>query len=509
MRYSFVWPILALALVFPVVVFAQRFDITQYGAVAGGPKNNGPAIQAAIDACSKAGGGMVYVPAGIFVTGSLHLASNIDLYLESGAVLKGSPRLEDYETYSLPEYGVNHYGMFYTHDATDVSITGQGVIDGNNEVYFDTTHAKKIDAEGTKFTRQKGDYRKVVSGVGDGPLVPLDRPHQLVIFSRCSRVLVQNVSLLNSPFWTLHFADCDDVHVQGIRLWSGMLIPNGDGIDVNSCNNVIITDCDIRAGDDAIAITGFNHHFEIPGFSGTRHRSANIIVSNCNLQSASSGIRIGFLDQNSVENVHISHVNITNSTRGIGIFLRDEGSLENIIFDDMTIETRMRTGDWWGNGEPIHISAVRGKEGVRLGRVRNVQFRNITCTGENGMLLYGSAESVLQDVTMEHIRFRIVNSPLNPIAGGNIDLRGCLDPHEQLFASPIPGIYARYIDGLSLHDVRLTWDGDVREPYFTYGLMVDHYAHLDAGGFKGSAAPGSGLPATRFSASVQGWPSPL
>lgn len=489
-------------LVFIVVcgpLWAQHFDITRYGARTGPGVNNAIAIQRAIDDCSRRGGGTVYVPAGIFVTGTIHLASDINLYLESGAVLKGSPRLEDYESYSLPGYEVNHYGLLYTHDAVNVSITGPGEIDGNNAVFFDYHHAKKIDSAGVQFTRQRMHYREVDSGIGDGPVVPLDRPHQMVIFSHCDHVSLSNVSLMNSPFWTLHFADCDGVLVQGIRLFSGMLTPNGDGIDVTSCSNVIITGCDIRTGDDAVVITGYDHHFEIPGFTGSRHSSENFIVSNCNLQSASSAIRIGWLDQNSVKNIHVSHVNITNSTRGIGIFLRDEGSLENIHFEDMTIETRLRTGDWWGNGEPIHISAVRGKEGVRLGVIRNVTFRDITCVGESGLLLYGSAESILEDVRMEHIGFRVRNSPLNGVAGGNIDLRGCLAPGEQLFASAIPGLYARYIHGLSIHDLRLSWDPTLLEPYFTSGIRVEHYSGLSIDGFKGAAAPGAvGVPAIQL-----------
>ncbi|OKS85112.1 glycoside hydrolase family 28 protein [Mucilaginibacter polytrichastri] len=470
--------------------FAQTFNIKDYGAIADGKTVNTAALQNAVDACSANGGGMVYVPAGTFVTGTFHLKSNINLYLENGAVLKGSPDLKDYVSYTMPVYGLNYYGMLYTTDAENVSITGAGTIDGNNPVFHDFTKAKKIDAKSSSLTRQKDNFRHVESGIGDGPVVPnKDRPHQMVIFSNCKNVHMRDVSLINSPFWTLHFADCDAVNVSGIRLWSGLLVPNADGIDVTSCSNVVIDNCDIRAGDDAIAIVGYDHHFEIPGFKGLKHVSENIIVSNCNLQSNSSGIRIGFLDQNTVRNVHVSHTNITNSSRGIGIFLRDEGSLENITFSDMHIETYLHTGDWWGNGEPIHISAVRGKEHVKLGTIRNIEFNNISCTGENGMLIYGSAESVIQDVRFNNVSFQLKNSKLNDVAGGNIDMRGGLAPKDQLFASDIPGLMAHFVAGLSINNFRLSWDNSITQPYFTSGIAADHFKDLYISGFKGSAAP--------------------
>lgn len=389
----------------------------------------------------------MYVPAGVFVTGTFDLKSNVNLYLESGAVLQGSASLKDYENYAKPVYGVNYYGILYTTGAENVSITGQGTIHGNNKVFFEFDKAKKMDAASTRFTRQKENYRKIASGIADGPVVPKERTRQMVIFSDCRHVQLRDISLLNSPFWTLHFADCDDVNVTGIRLWSGMLVPNADGIDVTSCTDVIIANSDIRAGDDALAIVGYDHHFEIPGFNGLKHISENIIVTNCNLKSYSSGIRIGFLDQNTVRNVHVSHCNITNSSRGIGIFLRDEGSLENITFSDMYIETKLHTGDCWGNGEPIHISAVRGKENVKLGVIKNVEFNNITCKGENGILIYGSDQSVIRDVKFNHVSMEFVNSRLNKVMGGNIDLRGCLDEKEQLFSSNIPGFLAHYVNG--------------------------------------------------------------
>ena len=471
------------------VSYAQIYNIKDYGAVNDGKTTNTIAIQKAVDACYLGGGGKVYVPAGVFITGTIHLKNNIDLYLESGAILQGSASLKDYESYTKPAYGVNYYGILYTRDAINVSISGPGIIDGNNKFFFDFDHAKKMDTVSTRFTRQKENYRKVESGIGDGPVVPKDRPRQMVIFSNCKHVQLRDISLLNSPFWTLHFADCDDVSVTGIRLWSDLLVPNADGIDVTSCSNVIITNSDIRSGDDALAIVGYDHHFEIPGFEGIKHVSENIIVSNCNLQSYSSGIRIGFLDQNTVRNIHVSHCNITNSSRGIGIFLRDEGSLENITFSDLNIETKMHTGDWWGNGEPIHISAVRGKQNLKLGTIKNVAFNNITCKGENGILIYGSDQSIIQDVRFNHVSMEFVNSKLTNVMGGNIDLRGSLDPHEQLFAADIPGLLAHDINGLTLNDFKLTWDSTINQPYFTHGIEINNFKNVKIIDFTGTAAP--------------------
>ena len=467
----------------------KSFNIVDFGAVAGSKSANTKFIQKAIDACSRNGGGIVYVPAGTFVTGTLHLKSNINLFLENGAVLKGSSNLRDYNQFTQPVYGLTYFGMFYTNEAENVSITGSGTIDGNNQAFHDFNHAKKIDTVTTRFSRQKNNYRKVVSGIGDGPVVPdKDRPHQMVIFSNCKNVQVRNVSLLNSPFWTMHFADCDDVLVSGIRLWSGLLVPNADGIDITSSSNVIITDCDIRSGDDALAIVGYDHHFEIPGFSGKRHLSENIIVSNCNLQSYSSGIRIGYFDQNTVRNVQVSNVNITNSTRGIGIFLRDEGSLENLTFSNINIETKFRTGDWWGNGEPIHISAIRGKENVKLGKIKNVKFNHINCTGENGMLIYGTTESVIEDVVFNDVNFELTDSKLNDVAGGNIDLRGVLGDENQIFKRDIPGLLIENAKNISIKNFKLSWINP-KMPFYTHGIEASKFDNLQISNFTGGASP--------------------
>ena len=471
--------------------FAQQniYNIISYGAMTDGKTVATKALQKAIDECNANGGGEVMIPAGVFIIGTVHLKSNINLYLQAGAVLRGSTNLEDYELH-IPEKPFNavRKGMLFTEDAENITISGPGQIDGNGDIFFDLNVAKKIDAQGTRFTRQKENYRQVENGIGDGPVVPKDRPYQMFVFSNCKRITVKDIFITKAPFWCMHFADCDAVNVTGIRLWNNLLAPNADGIDITSCTNVTVSNCDIRTGDDAIAIVGYDHHFEIPGYKKLRHISENIVVTNCNLQSYSSGIRIGFLDQNTVRNIQVSNCTITNSTRGIGIFLRDQGSLENISFSNIYIQTQIRTGDWWGNGEPIHISAVRGKENVPLGKIKNVQFSHITCKGDNGILVYGSKESSIDGLSFDHIDFELTDSKLNNVAGGNVDLRGALGDSTQLFKRDIPGMLIHFADKVSITDFKLTWSGPAMK-YFTHGIEADHFNGLYIRHFDGGGSP--------------------
>ncbi len=474
----------------PTFSQTNQFIITKYGAVADGKTVATKALQTAIDDCNKNGGGEVVIPTGVFITGTVHLKSNVGLYLQNGAVLRGSANLNDYEAYTPEQpYVPIHKGMFFTEDAENITISGNGQIDGNGDVFFELDKAKKLDAMTTRFTRQKEGYRQVAQGIGDGPVVPKDRPYQMFVFSNCKRITIKDIFITTSPFWCMHIADCDAVKVSGIRLWNNLLAPNADGIDITSSTNVIIDGCDIRAGDDAVVVVGYDHHFEIPGYKHLRHISENIIISNCNLQSYSSGIRIGFLDQNTVRNVQVSNINITNSTRGIGIFLRDEGSLENISFSNIYIETKLHTGDWWGNGEPIHISAVRGTEKGKLGQIRHVLFSNIICKGENGMLVYGSDESVIEDLVFEHIRFELTGSPLNSVAGGNIDLRGAAI-EKPLFARGLPALLMQYVKGVRINDLQLKWSV-TNAPFFTHGIELNHFEEVQIKDFRGTAYPGN------------------
>jgi len=467
---------------------AESCDIRAFGAVGDGTTVNTAAIQKAIDACRDQGGGRVVVPRGVFVSGTLRLHSHIDLHLEVGAVLKGSPNLSDYEL------GGRMVGLLYSENVEDVSITGRGQIDGNGDVFMDLGAAKKIDAAGSQYTRQKERFREVREGLGDGPVVPLPRPFQMIIFSACRNVTIEDVLITNSPFWTVHFADCDSVRVSRIRLFNNLMVPNGDGLDFTSCRNVVVEGCDIRAGDDAIVFTGYDHHFDLPGFKGTRHPSENATVTNCTLVSRSSGIRIGGLDQNTMRNYVFSNLTISDSNRGIGVFQRDLGSIEDMTFSNIVIHTRLHTGDWWGNGEPIHLSAVRVTEKGPIGRIKGLKFSHIVATGESGILVYGTRESVIEDVSFEDVDFRLNDSPLNPTAGGNFDFRPVFDPRLSLLSHDIPAFFAQHVKNLRLRDVSIEW-GDVKQPYFTNAVEVRDYEDVVIDGLRGDSSPSSPDPA--------------
>ena len=473
---------------------AQDYFITEYGAKADGKKVNTKEIQKAINHCAEKGGGRVRVPAGTFLTGTLNLRSNINLYLESGAVLKGSPNLQDYSSCQVPGYDVPaHYGILYTRGADNVSITGTGTIDGNEEVFFEWEKVKPIEWGSVEYTRQKEKFRQPPEGIGDGPVMPRERPRQMIIFSECKNVLVRDVNIVKSPFWSLHFADCDGVIASGLKIWTSLLTPNSDGIDITSCRNVTISDCDIRTGDDALVITGYAYHYELPGYSDLRHPSDNINITNCNLQSRSSGIRIGYEDQNTVRNITISNINITNSHRGIGIFLRETGSIENVSISQVNIETRLHSGDWWGNGEPVHISSVPGNSGKPLGHIKNIVLRDITCTGENGILIYGCSESQIEDIRFENIHLTIVPGKLNEIAGGNIDLRGAAGVN--LFKSDIAAFHAENVADLNLRSLKIEW-GNMKEDYYTHGIFLDQYNGVRLEDIEVKPSPSNpGLPA--------------
>ena len=195
----------------------------------------------------------------------------------------------------------------------------------------------------------------------------------------------------------------------GITIENNMNIPNSDGIDMYDSKNITISDCVIQAGDDAIAVVS----------------SSNITATNCVLHSRSCGIRVGYnvYNDNNSGNLLFNNIRIYDSNRGIGIFQRRGGNMDNMIFSNFIISTRLHSGQWWGHGEPIHISSAPGLGAKESGSISNIRFSNINASSESGIVIYGSEKGTIGNIYFENIDLNITKSPLEAGYGGNIDLR--------------------------------------------------------------------------------------
>ena len=279
------------------VSFPDRsVDITDFGAVPGdSTKLATEAIANAILAMNQAGGGVVVVPEGTFWTGPITLKSNVNLHLADGAVLKFSTDVKQYFP-AVPSRweGIdcnNTHPLIYAYGETNIALTGNGTIDGcaaytnwwGRGTWTERRPWRLDPADPNSPMMEGSRVRLLAWGESGAPMyertyTEVDglRP-QTIHFNRCTTVLIEGVTLLNSPFWVIHPLMCNDLTIRGITANNNG--PNGDGCDPESCKNVLIEDCVFNTGDDCIAIkSGRNEDGRKWGIP-----SENIIVRNCTM----------------------------------------------------------------------------------------------------------------------------------------------------------------------------------------------------------------------------------
>ena len=440
----------------------SNYNIADFGAVGDGVTINTVAIQRAVDSCYRHGGGKIVVPAGNFVTGSVRLFSNMEVRLEAGSTLTGSPDNKDYlrqKDFGFDGMGAgSRTGILFARDAENIAITGEGAIDGQGDLFVYPDSLQAGTDFDRKYTRQGNEYGDPRFGRADGPVLwkgdYANRPGVMLIFSGCRHVRVNDIRLRQSPNWTMAFQDCQDIQVHGISIENDMSIPNSDGIDLYDSKNAVISDCRIHSGDDAIALIG----------------SDNVVVDNCILHSRSSGVRIGYnvFNHRNSGDLLFDNIRIYDSNRGIGIFQRMDGEMSNIVFSNMIIQTRLHTGEWWGHGEPVHISAIPGPGSKTVGRIRNVRFSHLVAIAQTGIVLYGSSPGLLKDITFDDVDLTIDSGPLSGSYGGNIDLRPAGDLSLAIFRHAIPAVFAQSVDGLNIRHFHVHWGANLPS-YFEKG----------------------------------------
>ncbi|WP_319592448.1 glycosyl hydrolase family 28 protein [uncultured Draconibacterium sp.] len=482
---------ISVLLIFVGTLRASEYNIKDFGALENSLTTQ--AIQDAVDRCNSEGGGTVIIPSGKFIIGTVILKSNVTIYLEQGALLAGSKNLTDYKA------TFRTHGLFFCENAENISITGKGTIDARGTQFFDATKNHVYDEFDKQRTRQKENYMPKGEFFSDGPIGKQPKPGMTIAFFHCSRVTLEDFVLKDTPSWGIRLAYCDDVLVHGLTIRNNLMVPNSDGVHCTTSRNVRMSDCDISAGDDAFIVTGFSKKEEEPGYTmkeqekytfGNKSEYAeNINVDNCLFQSRSSGIRIGY-GQHPIRRCIFNNITIYGSNRGIGIFAHDASDIEELIFSNIIIETRLHNGQWWGNGEPIHLSSISRFEGHAAGEIKNVQFNNIVATGEHGIILYGLEESCIQDVDFNNISLTVLKGKETINYGGNFDLRPAADIKMQIFKHDIPGLYAQYVDGLSIRNFKLRW-GNGLPDFYTHGISCFEVSDLSLVRFDGIANPNS------------------
>ena len=453
------------------------YNLADFGGVGDGRTPNTATFEGALKKCAEAGGGAIYVPPGEYLSGPILLRSNTVLHLAAGAVVKGSPKLEDYPAEPRQVSGESpRAGLVTARDAENVAILGRGAIDGNSMPF----HYDKIKGGSDwdpAFTRQKEAYMSPKFGTETGPLDHGERPGNLVRFINCRNVLLEGVTVRNSPTWTMLFDACEDVRIDGLNihsLASGRRIPNDDGVDLRNSSNIRISNCNIATGDDCIAVFG----------------ARNLVVSNCTLAARSAGIRVGY--EEGAKNCTFQNLTI-DANCGLKVNVRAGGSVEDVLFTNIVMRTGLITGHWWGKGEPVNVSAAPLRAGGgALGHIRRVRFSNILAESENSALVYGSPDSPVEDVVFDNFELRMRNSRLQPSYGGNFDLRGAADFSKALFEHGIPGLFFRNATGLRIRGFRLQWDDDGPR-FFTHAIEGEEFRNVEIQGFEGRPAAGAAI----------------
>jgi len=282
------------------------------------------------------------------------------------------------------------------------------------------------------------------------------RPNQLLFFHGIENFRIEGITIRDSPCWTITFSDSHDIKIRGVSIDGDLRVPNNDGIHLTACKDVVISDCVLSCGDDCIAITSITKWDE---------PSARIAVTNCSLVSRSAAVRVGHL-ASKVHDVVLGNLVIRDSQRGIGVFAGDGGLIENILAHNLVIETRIVAGHWWGNGEPLVISAADG-----TGAIRGVRVAGVMARCENGVVVYGNRGNV-SDVDLVDWRLELSYGNNRPLLGKLIDLQPAQPRAAADAQRHIPWLIAHQTRELGLRHVRYGRHGS-EDRRFSVEAVID------------------------------------
>lgn len=423
------------------VIPEHRMRLTDFDAVADGQTDNTQAFARAIEAVSAAGGGRLVVPAGIWRTGPIQLKSHLDLHLETGAVILFSDRFEDYPLIKTTWEGlprVRCMSPVYGVDLENIAITGDGVIDGSGQVWRPVKQAKltpghwrKLVASGGVLNEKKTiwwpneqalngpalirDLERRNAPLADyAPMRAYLRP-VMIHLVKCKRILLDGPTFQNSPAWNIHPLLCEELTVRNINVRNPWYSQNGDGIDIESCCNVVVTNSRFDVGDDAICLkSGKNEYGRKRGVP-----SENITITDCTVYHGHGGVTIGSEMSGGVRNVTVNNCTFLGtdvglrfkSTRGRGGVVENV-TIENVRMVDIAGDA-IRFNMFYGGKAPVPAdgddeavvepAAKPINEGTPS--FRKILIKDVICCGaKRAVWLQGLPEMPIREIALENVQ---------------------------------------------------------------------------------------------------------
>jgi polygalacturonase len=397
--------------------FPKRdFAITKFGAKPDGKTDATLAFKNAIAACNKAGGGRVVVPNGTFLTGAIHLKSNVNLFLSPGSTVKFSKNPSDYLPVVFTRWEgtelMNYSPFIYAFEQTNIAVTGEGTLDGqsgNDSWWPWNGRASYGWKEGDP--NQRAD-RNALQDMGEKRLPVSERVFgaghylrpQFIQPYRCTNVLIENVRIINSPMWEIHPVLSTNVTVRGVKISSHG--PNNDGCDPESCDDVLIENCDFDTGDDCIAIksgrNGDGRRLNVP--------TKNIIVRGCRMRDGHGGITVGSEISGGVRNLFAENCRLDSQNLDHGLRVKNNamrgGLLENFYFRNITV------GQVAHAVITVDFNYEEGAKGSFTPVVRNFSVdRLVSAKSKHALDVQGLTGAPIYDLNLSNCTFDNVAEP--------------------------------------------------------------------------------------------------
>jgi Glycosyl hydrolases family 28 len=440
-------------------------NIRNYGAKGDGKTPDTAAVQAAIDACEKDRGGIVLVPAGDFVVGTIELKSNVTLHLSAAGRLLGSDKIEHYSPGKGVPPGNGNVVLLYAVNAENVSIEGKGTVDG----------------QGAKFYTGKGDNTGPGQNREQGYV---NRPH-LAIFYRCKNLSVQDAFLTASAYHCMRILECTRVQLQGVRIHN-RVNKNNDGFHLVSNQYVHIANCDIACQDDACALFGSNKFVTVTNCSfSTRWsvfrfgggKSENITVSNCVIyETYGCPIKMRFGSGSGIENAIFSNLVMSNVTGPISIGLDSTSRRSSASADGTRPKAYVRN---------LVFSGIRATVVAEGRQHADLPFPSSYRPGETRscIVLNGAGEDFLEGISLSDIQLTFEGGGTTEEAARR-DVPKMAGEYFELGVLPAYGLYARNVRGLTLHNIRF----EVTKPDLRPAVVFEN---VEDAGVNGLSAQGN------------------